>query len=218
MGEQNEITDKTRIRQSRERACYGDSTIKKIIDSGYVAHIAFVHNGYPVNIPMIYWREEGYIYWHGSTKSRAVLASAGDSVCLTITHFDGLVFAKSAFHHSANYRSVMVFGTAEIVPDNEKIARLKYFMERISLGRNVQLRPIKDKELKATSLLRIPIDRVSAKVRSGPPVEDQDDNDWPVWAGVVPVRQHFLAPISVKQTDNNVDIPNNITELTGISI
>lgn len=218
MSEQNKVTDKIHIRQSRERACYDTPTIKKIIDSGYVAHIAFVHNGYPVNIPMVYWREEDYIYWHGSTKSRAVLASAGDSVCLTITHFDGLVFAKSAFHHSANYRSVMVFGVAEVVPDNEKLTRLKNFMERIALGRDAELRPVKDKELKATRLLRIPIDHVSAKIRSGPPVEDQDDNDWPIWTGLVPVRQHFMAPIGVKQTDNNIDIPKNIAELTGTSI
>ncbi|MEM7613065.1 MAG: pyridoxamine 5'-phosphate oxidase family protein [Pseudomonadota bacterium] len=196
-----------RARQNPDRASYEREDIHRILDAGYFAHLAFVHDGMPVNTPMMYWRDGDYVYWHGSTKSRAMTASEGDPVCIAVTHFDGLVFAKSAFHHSANYRSVMIFGNAESAPDIRKTEQLHALMERIAPGRDATLRPLRDNELRATKILRIPLDCVSAKVRSGPPVEDPRDVDWEVWTGVVPCKTQFTKPVGAGDGDNDLGAP-----------
>ncbi|XUU60827.1 pyridoxamine 5'-phosphate oxidase family protein [Erythrobacter sp. HA6-11] len=207
-----------RVRRGHENASYDRREISQIIDAGYCAHIAFCHDTRPVCVPMMYWRQGDFIFWHGSTKSRAMLASAGDEVCITITHWDGLVFARSAFHHSANYRSVMIFGKAQAVPDDEKTAHLHALMERIAPGRDADLRPMSKQELKATALLRIPIDRVSAKMRFGPPRDDPADTDWPVWSGIVPVTQTLERAVSAAETEADNITPANIEALEGIKI
>jgi nitroimidazol reductase NimA-like FMN-containing flavoprotein (pyridoxamine 5'-phosphate oxidase superfamily) len=212
------IPEQIRVRRGHESASYDDAEIKSIIDAGYIAHVAFVHNGLPVSVPMIYWREGDFVLWHGSTKSRAMLASAGDDVCLTITHLDALAFARSAFHHSANYRCVMLFGVAEPVPAEQKVASLHNLMERIAPGRDEHLRPMHDKELKATALLRIPIDQVSAKIKSGPPNGDPDDQNWPVWEGIVPIKQTFQTAISAGLTEVDLLTPDHIARLQGTKI
>ncbi|MEM6586576.1 MAG: pyridoxamine 5'-phosphate oxidase family protein [Pseudomonadota bacterium] len=212
------VADEIRVRRGHESASYDPDLIRKIIDAGYFAHIAFQHRGQPVCIPMMVWREEDFVYWHGSTKSRAMLAGAGEEVCITITHWDGLVFARSAFHHSANYRCVMLFGTAESVPEANKLAHLHTLMERIAPGRDDDLRPMTAQEIKGTALLRIPIDRVSAKVKSGPPRGDPADADWPVWEGVVPVAQTFQPAVSAALTEADRETPENIARLEGVSI
>lgn len=211
----SKIPEQIRVQRGHESASYDDAKVKSIIDSGYIAHVAFVHESLPLSVPMIYWREGEHVVWHGSTKSRAMLASAGDNVCLTITHLDGLVFARSAFHHSANYRCVMLFGVAEPVPADRKAASLHNLMERIAPGRDKLLRPIHDQELKATALLRIPINRVSAKIKSGPPNGDPSDLNWPVWEGVVPVTQTLNPAISAGLTDADIETPDHISRLDG---
>ncbi|MEO0463386.1 MAG: pyridoxamine 5'-phosphate oxidase family protein [Pseudomonadota bacterium] len=212
------IADEIRVRRGHESASYDPEQIRQIIDAGYVAHVAFCHNGRPVCVPMIYWREGDFLMWHGSSKSRAMLASEGDRVCITITHWDGLVFARSEFHHSANYRCVMLFGEAQKVPDSQKSQSLHKLMERIAPGRDQALRPMSGQELKATVLLRISIDQVSAKIKSGPPKGDPADVDWPVWEGVVPIAQTFQPAVSADLTEADAVTPENIRRLEGAKI
>lgn len=213
MTKKSAVSNQVRVRRGHKLASYKKSQAFDILDAGYIAHTAFIYDGYPVNIPMIYWRDGDYIYWHGSTKSRAMLAIAGDRVCLTVTHFDGLVFAKSAFHHSANYRSLMIFGIAEAIGELEKPEHLFHLMERIAPGRNKHLRPMQDKELKATSLLRMPIERFSIKTRSGPPVEDPDDLNWSVWTGTIPFEQRLGQPESALETKIHTEVPEYLSKL-----
>jgi nitroimidazol reductase NimA-like FMN-containing flavoprotein (pyridoxamine 5'-phosphate oxidase superfamily) len=145
----------------------------------------------PVVIPTLYWREGDWLYLHGSIASRMLGTALRHPVCVTVTHLDGLVLTRSAFHHSANYRSVVVFGVPEEVSDAaERAARMRVFMEGLFPGRWDALRPVKAKELKATRLLRVGIAEASAKVRSGPPSDEAADLTWPAWGGVIPLAMH----------------------------
>ena len=169
------------------RGHYDRATIDAVLDSGVVCHVGFMVDQRPIVIPTLYWREGNVLYWHGSMRSRMLRAAEGAPVCITVTHLDGLICARSAFNHSANYRSVVLFGTAVAVTDPEqKRLRLKGMMESVLPDRWDLLRPITAKEVAATRILSIPISEASAKVRAGPPAERQD-LDWPVWAGVIPV-------------------------------
>ena len=162
-----------------------------------LCHVGYVFDGYPVVTPTLYWREGNAIYWHGSSASRALRASQDLDVCLTVTHLDGLVVARSAFHHSANYRSAMIFGTARlVVGDAEKLARLKAMMDGLLPGRWDELRPVSALELKATRILWMPLDEASVKIRTGPPVDDEADMADDVWAGVVPFETHVAPPMA----------------------
>jgi nitroimidazol reductase NimA-like FMN-containing flavoprotein (pyridoxamine 5'-phosphate oxidase superfamily) len=148
-----------------------------------------VHGGAPLVIPTLYWREGDAVYLHGSAVSRMLEAAREATVCVTVTHLDALVLTRSAFHHSVNYRSALLLGRPEEVTDAaEKAAHLRTFMEGLMPGRWDQLRPVKPKELKATRLLRLPIDEASAKIRSGPPADDKADRDWPAWGGLIPIE------------------------------
>jgi hypothetical protein len=148
-----------------------------------------VHAKSPVVIPTLYWREGDHLYLHGSAVSRMLDTARKTPVCVTVTHMDAFVLTRSAFHHSVNYRSVMVFGQPEEVTDpREKEARLRTFMEGLFPGRWDGLRPVKPKELKATRLLRLPLDEASAKVRDYGPADDKADFDWPSWGGLIPVE------------------------------
>ena len=147
-----------------------------------------------------------------------MLARAGQSVCITITHWDGLVFARSAFRHSAHYRCVMLFGEAQEVPEDEKTASLHTLMERVAPGRDAELRPMTEQELKATALLRVPINRVSAKIKQGPPTADPLDTDWPVWEGILPVAQIFQPAKSTGASSESYETPDNVERLVGTSI
>lgn len=147
-----------------------------------------MHAGAPVVIPTLYWREGDHVYLHGSAVSRMLDTARESPVCVTVTHLDALVLTRSAFHHSVNYRSVVVFGRpVEVTDPAEKAARLRTFMEGLMPGRWDGLRPVKPKELKATRLLRLPLDEASAKIRSGPPADDAADFDWPAWGGLIPI-------------------------------
>ena len=190
-------TDRTRVRRRPERGVFDRAAIYRILDDGFVCHVAFVADGQPFAIPTGYARLGDDLYVHGSAASRMVRTlKAGLDVCVTVTLVDGLVLARSAFHHSMNYRSVVILGQARLVVDvAEKTTALRAFTNHIAPGRWNELRPITDKELAATSVLALPIEEASAKVRTGPPIDDDDDHTWPVWAGVVPLALTHGQPV-----------------------
>jgi len=182
--------EKTRVRRLSERGHYDRETVHRILDAGFICHVGYVIDDQPYVTPTSYWREGERIYWHGSSASRMLRTVAkGIKVCLTVTHVDGLVIARSGFHHSINYRAVMAFGTAEKIEDDaHKLAALEAFVERLFPGRWATLRPVNRQELKATTVLSMPLDEVSAKVRVGPPKDDDEDYALPIWAGVLPLN------------------------------
>ncbi len=183
-------TPNTRLRRQHDKAAYDPDTIKAILDAQPLAHIGHLVDGFPTVTPTLAWREGDRIYWHGSSASRMIKAAAGQPVCLTVTLLDGLVLARSGLEHSVNFRSVMVFGTAEQVTDPTAKARhLQVMIDQMFPGRWSQLRPMTTQEVKATAVLSLPISAASAKVGAGMPTDPEEDRAWPVWAGVVPIRQ-----------------------------
>jgi nitroimidazol reductase NimA-like FMN-containing flavoprotein (pyridoxamine 5'-phosphate oxidase superfamily) len=198
MSEQFAVTDRTRVRRGAARARYDRDTVFAILDEGLVCHIGHVTpDGRPVVLPTIYGRVGDVLYVHGSTASRMLGVSAAGPVCVTVTLLDGLVVSRSAFHHSMNYRSVVVFGTARVVEDPaEKDAALVALVEHVLPGRTGDTRPPSRKELAATTVLALRIDEASAKVRTGPPVEEPEDEVLPYWGGVVPLRLSAAAPVA----------------------
>ena len=190
---------KTRLSTAKrlaKRAHYDRATVNAILDAGLIAHIGHVVDGKPVVIPTAYWREGDHVYWHGSSKARMLRTlEEGAPACLEVTLVDGLVVARSAFHKSLNYRSVMLFGTPFKVTDpEEKLAKLEAFVERLYPGRWSELRPVNRQELKATTVLGMAIDEGAAKVRTGLPVDDEEDYALPIWAGVIPIRTSLGRP------------------------
>lgn len=189
-------SDPFRVRQNVKRASYDHETVHAILDAGYVAHVAFATEAGPVALPMFYVRDGESVLVHGSRKSRFMqLLSAGQPVCLTVTHMDGLVLARSAFHHSMNYRSVMAHGVPEVVAEADKARALDLFTRRVREGRALETRPANAQETKATAILRLPLVEVAAKVRTGGPLDDPEDMALPVWAGVVPMQMTFGEPV-----------------------
>ena len=181
--------DRVRVRREPERGRYDRETIDAILDEALVSHLGFAVDGQPFVIPTLHARVGDVVYVHGSAASRLLRELAGGiPVCLTATLFDGLVLAKSVFNHSVNYRSVVVFGTAARVPDEEKEAALLALTEQLAPGRWDEARAPTPQELKATWILALPIEQASAKVRSGGPVDEPEDEGLPHWAGVVPVH------------------------------
>jgi nitroimidazol reductase NimA-like FMN-containing flavoprotein (pyridoxamine 5'-phosphate oxidase superfamily) len=191
------ITPRTRLRRLRERGVFDRDAVHAIIDQAYVCHVGARMADRPMVQPTIHWRDGETLYIHGSSKNGLFAAlQNGEEACVTITHFDGLVLARSAFHHSVNYRCAMIFGTARTVTDEaEKMAALESLIERVAPGRWTEVRPPNAQELKATTVLAFAIDEVSAKVRAGPPVDDAEDYALPVWAGVVPFELRAGEPI-----------------------
>ncbi len=187
----------TKVRRKPARARYDREAIDAILDEAMVAHLGFAHDGQPYAIPTLHARVGGEVYFHGSAASRTIRAlGAGTPMCLTVTLLDGLVLARSAVHHSVNYRSVVVLGSARPVEEiSERMAALEAFTERIVPGRWSEVRPPTIKELKAIHVLALPLDEASAKVRTGPPVDDEEDYELPVWAGVIPLRTQADPPL-----------------------
>jgi uncharacterized protein len=178
----------TRLKRMHKRAHYDEETVHAILDAQPLCTVGYVFNGQPVVTPTLQWREGNHLYWHGSSASRMLETSENTQVCVNVTIFDGMVMARSAFNHSCNYRSVMAFGTAykvQLAADKE--ARLKAMVEHYFPGRWDILRPMQAKELKATTVLGMELKDVSAKIRSGPPGDDEEDYALPIWAGVVPL-------------------------------
>jgi nitroimidazol reductase NimA-like FMN-containing flavoprotein (pyridoxamine 5'-phosphate oxidase superfamily) len=190
-------TERTRVRRLPDRGAYDQETIRAILDTGFVCHVGIVDGGSPVVIPTAYARVGDFVILHGSSKSRLMtVLGAGGEACVTVTHVDGFVMARSAFHHSINYRSVIVYGRGEaIVDEAEKSAALESFMERLHPGRWREVRPPSPQELKATGVVRIAIDEASAKLRAGGPLDDPEDLSLDVWAGVVPLVTTRAEPI-----------------------
>src|SRR4051812_47794761 len=181
-------TERTKVRRLPDRGRYDAATVHAIIDEGYVAHVGFVVDGQPRVLPMTYGRDGDVLYLHGAVGNAMLKASAGAEVCVTITLLDGLVLARSAFHHSMNYRSVVLLGEAVRVDDEVKKARaFDVIVEHVLRGRSAEARAASDPEIRKTFVLRLPIDEASAKVRTGGPVDDDEDLELPVWAGVVPL-------------------------------
>ena len=182
------MTDRTRVRRLAERGHYETATIYAILDEALICHVGFVVDERPVVIPTIHWREGNMLYFHGSAASR-MLRSLRDGVdaCVTVTLLDGLVLARSACHHSMNYRSVVVFGKAQPVPEEDKVRVLESLVEHVVRGRSKEIREPNLKELRQTLVLALPIDEASAKIRTGGPVDDEEDYALPVWAGVLPL-------------------------------
>jgi nitroimidazol reductase NimA-like FMN-containing flavoprotein (pyridoxamine 5'-phosphate oxidase superfamily) len=190
-------TSRTQVRRLPKRAVYDKAQVHSILDAGYVCHIGFVAGGQPYVIPTGYARQGDRIYIHGSAGSRMLRALAqGAEVCVTVTLLDGIVLARSAFHHSMNYRSVVIFGKARLVSDpGEKLEALRCLTDHVVADRWAEVRQPDERELSATSVLAVPLGEVSAKVRVGPPADDEEDCSLPVWAGVIPIRAELGEPV-----------------------
>ncbi len=194
---QDSPTKRTQVTRLPKRGDYSEATIHSILDAGFLCHVGFVADGQPFVIPTSYGRSGDILYLHGSAASRMLRTLAsGVEVCVTVTLVDGLVLARSAFHHSMNYRSVVLFGTATLVESpEEKTAALRAISEQIVPGRWDDVRWPTEQELKATKVLALPISEASAKVRTGPPLDDEEDYAMKVWAGILPFRVQPEAPL-----------------------
>ena len=207
------VTDRTKVRRLGDRGRYDRETIHAILDEALVCHVGFVVDGAPVVIPTIHWREGDWLYFHGSAASRMLRSlKNGVEACVTVTLIDGLVLARSAFHHSMNYRSVVVFGTARVVEGDEKLRALDALVDHVVRGRSKEMRPHKEIELKQTLVLAMPLDEASAKIRTGGPVDDEEDYALPIWAGVVPLKLTPGEPIADR--DVTVDAPEYAARYT----
>jgi nitroimidazol reductase NimA-like FMN-containing flavoprotein (pyridoxamine 5'-phosphate oxidase superfamily) len=202
-------TDRTRVVREAQRGAYDRESIYKILDEGFVCHVGFAIDGQPFVIPTLFARVGDAIYFHGSAASRMLRnASEGIPVCVTVTLTDGFVLARSVFNHSMNYRSVVALGKATLVDaPEEKLNALHAFTEKILPGRWNDARQPNEKELKSTSILRLPLTEVSAKIRVGPPEDDAPDYALPVWAGVIPLHLTPGAPIRDERCDSSIPTP-----------
>ncbi|WP_225860611.1 MULTISPECIES: pyridoxamine 5'-phosphate oxidase family protein [Streptomyces] len=211
-------TDRTVPTRSKERAAYDRELVHAILDEGYVCHLGFVRDGAPVVLPTLYARVGERLYVHGSTGSRPLRmtgqADPGLPVCLTVTHVDGLVLARSAFHHSINYRSVVVHGVARQVTDpEERRLALDALVDHVVPGRSADSRPANAKELAATAVISLDLDEVSAKVRGGGPNDEPEDLSLPHWTGVVPLSKGYGAPVPADDLAPGIGLPDYLTAL-----
>jgi uncharacterized protein len=201
---------RTTVRRLAERGRYDRATAHAILDEGLVAHVGLVSDDGPVVIPMLYGRDGDRLLLHGSPASRLLRGGAkGTELCVTVTLVDGLVLARSAFHHSMNYRSVVVFGTATAIQDvGDRRAALEALVDHIVPGRMPDVREPSDKELRGTLVLALPLDECSVKVRTGGPKEEPEDMDLPVWAGVIPVTTAYGSPIPDPDLAGDPPVPS----------
>ena len=202
-------TERSRLHRLPKRGSHDAGTIHAILDAAFLAHVGFAVDGQPFVIPTLYGREGDRLYLHGSAVSRMLTRLAGGvPACVTVTLVDGLVLARSAFHHSMNYRSVVAFGTARAIGDpEEKTRALRIISDHLLAGRWDDVRPPTARELKATSVLEFVVDEASAKVREGPPVDDESDYALAVWAGVLPLRLRAGDPVPDPRLADSVDPP-----------
>jgi len=202
-------TERTQVKRLPKRGKYERETVFAILDAGFVCHVGFSVDGQPYVIPTNYGRSGETVYLHGSAASRMLRTlSEGVAVGVTVTHVDGLVLARSAFHHSVNYRSVVILGTARLVTDPaEKMEALRVFTEHVMKGRWDDVRQPTEQELKATTVLALPLKEVSAKVRTGGPIDDEEDYALPVWAGVLPLETSVKEPVPDPQRKRDQPIP-----------
>jgi uncharacterized protein len=205
-------TSKTRVKRIPKRGAYDRETINAILDEGIICHVGFVADGQPYVIPTGFARVGESLYIHGSAASRMLRGLAGGvDVCVTVTILDGLVLARSAFHHSMNYRSVVILGKAELVANAaEKYNALEAFAEHVIPGRWAEVRPPTAKELNATSVLCLPITEASAKIRTGDPVDDDEDYSMSVWAGVIPIVLTAVEPVPDAKLAPSIKTPQHV--------
>lgn len=204
-------SDRTRVRRYNWLAKYDRQTVIDILDATPMAHVGCVFDGVPFVTPTFFWREGDRVYWHGSAAGRMFKALASQEVCLTVSLWDGLVLARSAYNFNCNYRSVMVIGRAELITDHQaKIDHLRTFVDRLVPGQWDRLRPIHDHEVQVTAVASLSIAEASCKVRVGPPQDDEEDYAFPAWAGVVPIRQQVLAPEPDPRNLAGVDMPEDV--------
>ncbi|MEO1262475.1 MAG: pyridoxamine 5'-phosphate oxidase family protein [Bacteroidota bacterium] len=204
-------TERNKVKRLPKRGHYDQKTIYKILDDHFLCHVGFVVDGQPFVIPTSYGREDNKLYLHGSSKSRMLMnAEKGIPICVTVTHLDGLVLARSSFNHSMNYRSVVVYGKARKLEGEEKEKALFVISENILKGRWDEARVPTEKELKATTVLSVEIDSASAKIRSGPPGDDKPDYELDVWAGVIPIKHIMEPPIPDPVLRDGIPVPESV--------
>jgi uncharacterized protein len=207
-------TKRNQVRRLPKRAEYRKEAIYKIIDEALICHVGFEQQGQPFVIPTIHTRWEDTIYLHGATLSRMLQhIKAGNPLCVEITLLDGIVFARSVFHSSMNYRSVVLFGTGRLVDtDDEKLRALKALIDHVTPGRWEEARKPNQKELASTTVVAIHIDSASAKIRTGPPVDDEGDYQLPVWAGVLPLQLQALEPLADPRLEEGISVPKYVMQ------
>ncbi len=204
------------MRRASERASYDNDAVNEVIDSAVVAHVGTVRDGKPVVIPMFIVRDGEHLLLHGAPAAGVLRRGKGADVCVTMTLLDGLVLARSGLHHSLNYRSAVVIGSAEPVENEaEKERALELFMERLVPTRQADLRPTTEKEIRGTAVLRVSLAQASVKARSGPPIDDEEDYELGMWAGVVPVTTSFGEPEADPRLNDGIEVPANVEAIVG---
>jgi len=205
-------TARSRIKRLHERAAYDRDAVYAVLDAEMIAHVAYVIDGQPYVTPTAYWRDGDRLFWHGSSASRMLrTVKTGIPACFSVAMLDGLVLARSGFHSSINYRSVSAFGTAHAIEDpDEKLAALTAFSERLTPGRWDELRPATSQELKATTVVTMVIEEAVAKIRTGPPGDDDEDYALDIWAGVLPVTRQIEQPIDDPKLKAGVAQPDHL--------
>jgi len=208
-------TPRSKVKRIPKRASYERDTINAILDAALIGHVGYCVDGRPRLIPMAVWRHGDHVYIHGATASVLLKdLAAGLEACIAVTHLDGLVLARSAFHHSLNYRSLVLFARGRIVEGEEKEQALQAFLERVAPGRWQEVRPPNAKELRATLVLAFEIEEATAKVRTGPPVDDEEDYALPVWAGVVPLALTTGTPVPDARLAPGTPVPTGFALAT----
>jgi len=210
------LSDRTRLRRLPARGSHEPEAVHRILDAAFLAHVGFQVDGQPFVIPTLFGRKGTKLYLHGSAASRMLgKLETGVPACVTVTLVDGLVLARSAFHHSMNYRSVVAFGTARKIEDPAgKTEALRVISEHLIAGRWNEVRGPSEKELKATTVLEFSIEEASAKVRQGPPLDDEEDYSLPVWAGILPLRQEATTPIADVRLAEDIDPPSYVLQFS----
>ena len=207
-----QVDSRNKVKRVPERGHYDRETAYAILDDAFICHISFIVDGQPYIIPTLYGREGNKIYVHGATTSRLVKhLEQGFPVSLAVTHLDGIVLARSAFHHSANYRSVVVYGTARPISDDKKEHALYIISEQVLKGRWEETRKPYEKELKGTAVLEIEIEQASSKIRTGGPKDDKADYELDIWAGVLPIVQEIKTPIADDLLTEGIPLANSVT-------
>jgi nitroimidazol reductase NimA-like FMN-containing flavoprotein (pyridoxamine 5'-phosphate oxidase superfamily) len=209
-----DVTARNRVLRLAKRANYDADEVYAIVDAALVCHVGYAIDGQPYAMPTLIARDGDILLLHGASKSRTLLhAGAGNPICITVTHTDGIVLARSAFNHSINYRSAMIYGSGRLVTDpDEKSQALFRFTEKLLPGRWDDIRPMNAQELKATGVVAVAIDNASAKVRTGMPVDEPEDVDLPYWGGIIPIRQQLGDPIADSHVPADMPAPGYLLE------
>jgi nitroimidazol reductase NimA-like FMN-containing flavoprotein (pyridoxamine 5'-phosphate oxidase superfamily) len=213
LGMSDAPSQRTQVKRLPDRGKYDEETVYSILDEAYLAHVGIVEDGQPIVIPTLFARDGNSVLIHGSPASRTLRNAKRDGIpmCLTVTLVDGFVIARSGFHHSMNYRSVVVLGDAvPIVDESERWEALDLIVESLVPGQGEFVRPMTSKEVKGTMVLRLPLDEVSAKVRTGPPGDDEADYALPIWAGVIPITQAYGEPIPDPALEHDIAVPAHL--------